>query len=403
MRSRAARFLAAVIACLALGAAGFFSFNTEQQLSIRSANQRTFDIHAREAATLLADLRAAQQAYAAAGQAPAYWIPQVATLLHESAAKVDLLRTLAASADAGPALLDASAAITELANIDKRAREYLAGGEQLMASDVLFTEAGETAAETARLVESARTSERQAFDHYQGEQTRREATALGGAGVITVLMLLLLATAPAARVDVRHEAAKTRTPADDELPMRETTATPESAGRPAVAAASADERAALRAAADLCTAFGQVQDVGGLTTLLGHAARLMDASGLVVWLGNSSGGDLRPVVAHGYGEEVLARMRSIPRTADNAAAAAYRSGALQVVAAEQGKARGAVVAPLLLPEGCVGALTAETRHGSETSEHTQALVAIVAAQLAGVLPASTAAPADLSGQRAASA
>jgi hypothetical protein len=45
---------------------------------------------------------------------------------------------------------------------------------------------------------------------------------------------------------------------------------------------------------------------------------------------------------------------------------------------------GAVVAPLLSADGCVGALTAEVKDGGEKSEQVQALASIFAAQLAGI-------------------
>jgi hypothetical protein len=43
-----------------------------------------------------------------------------------------------------------------------------------------------------------------------------------------------------------------------------------------------------------------------------------------------------------------------------------------------------LVAPLLAPEGCIGALSAETRNGGEGSDAVQALAVIFAAHLAGV-------------------
>ncbi len=96
------------------------------------------------------------------------------------------------------------------------------------------------------------------------------------------------------------------------------------------------------------------------------------------------GADLRPIAAHGYSAHVLALMHPVPRLADNAAAAAYRSGEMQVVQARPG-ALGAIVAPLISADGCVGALTAEVKNGGEESAHVQALATIVAAQLSGAL------------------
>jgi hypothetical protein len=99
------------------------------------------------------------------------------------------------------------------------------------------------------------------------------------------------------------------------------------------------------------------------------------------------------VLAYGYSDAALSRLASVPRSANNAAAAAYRSGAVQIVGAVAGGAQGAVVAPLLSADGCIGALTAELPHGREQQAATQALAQILAAQLAGVLaPAAAAAP-----------
>jgi hypothetical protein len=105
-------------------------------------------------------------------------------------------------------------------------------------------------------------------------------------------------------------------------------------------------------------------------------------------LGSPQGTDLKPVLTHGYSPQVVARLAPVPRSANNAAAAAYRSGTLQVVPS-QPFSSGAIVAPILSPEGCIGALSAEFR-GAEVSEPVQAFATIVAAHLAGVLGASAA-------------
>src|ERR1051325_12248561 len=54
-----------------------------------------------------------------------------------------------------------------------------------------------------------------------------------------------------------------------------------------------------------------------------------------------------------------------------AAAAAYRTGEMQIVSSRPGF-RGAVVAPILRADGCVGALSAEIQDGGEISEGVQA-------------------------------
>ena len=78
-------------------------------------------------------------------------------------------------------------------------------------------------------------------------------------------------------------------------------------------------------------------------------------------------------------------MPTLRRSSDNAAAAAFRSGKLQIVLAHEGSASGAIVAPMLSSRGCVGVMSAETQRGAETSESLQAMAAIFAAQLAGIL------------------
>jgi hypothetical protein len=100
----------------------------------------------------------------------------------------------------------------------------------------------------------------------------------------------------------------------------------------------------LKAAAQLCTDFARLRDVRDLQQLLARAGDVMDAAGLVVWLGSADGAELQPVLSHGYSDETRARLSNLPRAANNAAAAAYRSGALQIVLSPQDGAKGAIVA-----------------------------------------------------------
>jgi len=155
---------------------------------------------------------------------------------------------------------------------------------------------------------------------------------------------------------------------------------------PAGESAPARNIETLKAAAKLCTDIGRVADVEELRTLVGRAADLLNASGLILWLADDSSPDLRPAVAHGYPAETVLRIPALPRNAENAAAAAFRSSALQIVLSRPGSAsKGAIVAPVLSTEGCIGVLAAEVRDGAEASETIQALAAIVAAQLGGVV------------------
>jgi len=162
---------------------------------------------------------------------------------------------------------------------------------------------------------------------------------------------------------------------------------------PVQQAAAAESSSLLRNAADICVSLGAVNDSERLHDLLGRAARLMHASGVIVWVGDAEGGDLKASVAHGYPAQVLGRMPAIPRTADNAAAVAYRTATLQVVPSQSGQP-GTVVAPMVTSAGCVGALTAEVVGGRESSESTQALSLLFAAQLSALLTADASASPD---------
>jgi hypothetical protein len=118
--------------------------------------------------------------------------------------------------------------------------------------------------------------------------------------------------------------------------------------------------------------------------LLGRAAEILEARGVVIWMG--AGTELFAASAHGYDPALLQRIRPIARSADNATADAWRTGEMRTVVADS-SGYGAVVAPLLGPAGCVGVLAAETRSGRENDEATRAATTIIASQLAGVLAA----------------
>ncbi len=76
--------------------------------------------------------------------------------------------------------------------------------------------------------------------------------------------------------------------------------------------------------AQLCGELARVAESTQLPDLLERAARVLDASGIIVWIAEPSRQRARPALAHGYERQAVARMGSIHRDANNAAAAAYR-------------------------------------------------------------------------------
>lgn len=125
-------------------------------------------------------------------------------------------------------------------------------------------------------------------------------------------------------------------------------------------------------------------DTRDLPAALAHAAALLEASGIVIWIADPDGRELSAVVAHGYPDHLLVRMGNIPRDAENATAAAFRTGLVQSVAAE-GPSPGAIAAPLLSPAGPVGVMAAEVLNGREQQDAVRAVAAILAAQLATLM------------------
>jgi transcriptional regulator with XRE-family HTH domain len=137
----------------------------------------------------------------------------------------------------------------------------------------------------------------------------------------------------------------------------------------------------LPALARLCTELGQVLETRAVARVLEAAGELLDASGLIVWIWDTRTAALRPALAYGYPSELLAKMPGVGREAKNATAAASRLCETRIVDSTEAE-NGAVVVPLLTPNGCGGVLAVELRHGGECLESVRALATILAAQLA---------------------
>ena len=138
---------------------------------------------------------------------------------------------------------------------------------------------------------------------------------------------------------------------------------------------------ALSDVAHLCTELCRVLETRDVAPLLKHVAEMLDAIGLIVWVWDPQRTALKPALAHGYSDEVLAKLPKVRRDTDNATAASFRSARTHIVNGND-LASGAVVVPLMTPAGCTGVLAVELRHGAEQRESVRALTTIFAAQLA---------------------
>jgi hypothetical protein len=213
-------------------------------------------------------------------------------------------------------------------------------------------------------------------------------TVIGALAVAWVLGLLVMARVPKTPAPAAHP------PAPSINPMMMTSATELHAPRPD--AESAAGTVDLAAAADLCTAIARVTSAAALPDILARAASVLDASGIVLWMG--AGQELFAANAYGYDPAVIARLGRISRSADNATAAAWRTGEMRTVSGDM-MTHGAVVAPLLGPDNCIGVLAAEIRHGREDDSATRAVTTMIAAQLATIVAAWPGASRDDSAER----
>jgi hypothetical protein len=141
----------------------------------------------------------------------------------------------------------------------------------------------------------------------------------------------------------------------------------------------------LSAIAEVCTRLARAIDFREVTTLLSDAARLLDAVGVIVWQWDARATALRPSLACGYPDAIVARLPGVRSDDPNAVATAFRSGEQCIVDGADGTE--AIVVPSLGVGGCVGVLAVELRPGCRERESICAFTNILAAQLATLLPA----------------
>jgi hypothetical protein len=118
--------------------------------------------------------------------------------------------------------------------------------------------------------------------------------------------------------------------------------------------------------------------------LLAEASRIVDASGVIVWIWNPHTNELIPALTQGYSDDVLAHVPALRPDTENATAMAFRSARICVVDGAD-RASGAVAVPVVTSSGCIGVLAIELRHGCELNPSVRALITIFAAQLAAVV------------------
>lgn len=392
MRSRAVRLTLTLLALAAICGAGYFYWTIHTRTLAIAQRATAFDSARTAAARHVFELRSSQQAYVAAGQSEAFWFDKVTASADGLRSAIASLTTATSSTDAQAALDEALQALREFEERDQRVRGYASSGQRLLASDIIFSDGLEAASRIIAALEQASVAAARADagDRRGASRDQMMAAAAGaGVGVLAMLLLTPVRNGEAAAAVIQAEAVE---PAEDSpgLQMRSPRRREERIVGAAVAppAASAPATAhggepvvAIQSLASVCTDLARLTDTSTMPAILERTAAALDASGLVLWIADADGKELTPIAAHGYPGNVLSRMGSLGADAENATAAAFRTGLVQTVSAN-GTSNGAIAAPLVSPSGCLGVISAEVRHDGEKQPARLAAAAIVAAQLA---------------------
>lgn len=402
MTHRAVRVFVLVVATAAVAAGGYLLASLERSSLADRRGAEAFAARTYEASLLVERLRGAQQAYVAEGQGHEFWMGKAGDASAALGRVLTQLAGTATNAAAKSAIESATRTLAEVERMDRRAREYVQNGQRLMASDLIFTESRGATTALALNVDRARHEERAAAEGRQAQLRDEQLYVVAGATAICLVAAFLLfpPVRPPAPHDTREALRALIEPRPAAIAPRSDPARPAAQPppqpAPGAATASSSPTAAasnvqpfprqamsvdLPGTARICAELARVLDPAELPALLERAAGLLRASGIIVWVADRAGTSLFPMLAHGYPASVLARMGSIARDADNAAAAAYREAVTRTVPA-RGTAPGALVTPIVTAEGCVGVLAAEMRDGAEGDEATRSVAAILAAQLA---------------------
>jgi hypothetical protein len=375
MQGRVARVTLA--ACLIAGGitAVYFLWTVERRSNTSISTQADVSARFSRMSDTIAGIGTAQQSYVAPGQLDEPWFERTSTLLDQLSIDIEQAPASLRSPDAAEAMQALADSTAALIAADARTRQNLGLGQDLMASDVIFSDGRNILDTMIALLRNLQAAERASHLAELTALTRVRWIAVSATALMWIAGILALVAIPAATLT----ASAVRPPADVSPPV-----SPEPLPEPPPHVEQGSPLD-LASVADLCTDLSRVTATAALPDLLGRVALALDASGVILWL--SAGEQLFPVTGHGYGQDVLARLPPIARDAENATADSWRKGLLTVVGATGPADSGAIVAPLLGPDGCLGVLAAEVRHGAEHNPATRAVAAVIAAQLATVVPA----------------
>jgi hypothetical protein len=414
MKSRTARLTLLILFMVALGVTAYLFRNGESLIDAEAVGLREFETKSQALSRAVLDVRMAQQAYVASGQGGEFWTSKVSSGVTSIVAALDALKSTATAPDADTELDTAKGLFETFSQVDRRAREYARTGQNLIASDLIFSDGLELTDGASARIAAALEAEKAARETAIQMLRSRQVFALVAAAAAAVLVIVLLYQSVDEQLALRFPAGH-RAPETDEsaavrssAPQHGVIAKPGGASAPAAAEMATEETppipqenredapatvlpglapatestaADFSGLASLCTDLARVVDTQELPGLLERASSLLDARGIILWIADPDARELNPIMAQGYPAHLLNRLGALPRDAENATAAAFRTSLLQTVKGG-GESNGAIAAPLVTASGCVGVMAAEVTNEAEQRDVKLAAAAIMAAQLA---------------------
>ena len=379
MARRTARRLLLIVLLVIGGATATFSAYQARHIEELGRSALATSRHVDELLAILQNVRDAQQAYLVVnGQHPSG--DEVTRRLAAVAEHISLIEPLVHEPRSAVTLNSLRADARALSEIETKAQDHVQFGHDLLAAEVISTEAIQTHGRMTSTLRDFRSAELSAIEADRTATTYQIWLVIGGAASLWLVGLFVLVSVPT-QAPMEQPTALVPTILATAV-TAESTTPPRPEPIPLPAARGTDHSDHLRQAADVCTSIGQIADAQDLEPLLTRAASVLEASGVVVWM--AAGDELIAASAYGYDSRALHRLGHIHRSALNATAIAWRSGTLQVVSGE-GNSRAALVAPMLGTNRCVGVLAVEVPQGRETDETIHAIARFVAAQLAATL------------------
>jgi hypothetical protein len=400
MKSLAVRLTLLGLFVVSTGVAAYLFWTGEARARTDTMAARALDEAAIRAERDVLELRAAQEAYVAAGQGEQFWMSKVAAAIAALRDKLNTLRGQAVTVAARSAVDNATSALQDFEQMDRRARDYVLGGQKLLASDVIFADSLEITGAMAGSLAQARSSELQAADASTANVRRRQMLASSAAAAVALLVVALLVPRRGAPEGPTVSALNLAPSQDFRTPDTNDIGPAFDEGwsgskHAAEAAFPVGPPFDLGCVASLCSDLARVVDTQALPAILERTAAVLDAPGIVLWIADPDGRELSPIITHGYSAQLVSRLGTMLRDAENVTAAAFRTSMVQIVNADA-VSNGAIAAPLVTPVGCVGVMAAEVRHEGERDSAKLAAATIVAAQLATLVgPPSTRAQAEI--------